>query len=149
MSKNNLKVGIIYALLGCMLVAYALLAEPESKLNSLLFGFGFALIAPGLVMIGKFIYWNRPENLPKYQEKIRQENINLHDELKVKMRDKSGYLAFIFGLCAISFSMVIFSILGALDIVTSSRLIILYLAGYFIIQIIAYLVFYIKLSKRY
>ena len=35
MSKNNLKVGVIYVLLGCLLAVYAILT-PESKLNSLL-----------------------------------------------------------------------------------------------------------------
>jgi hypothetical protein len=148
MSKNNLKVGVIYVLLGCLLAVYAILT-PESKLNSLLFGFAFALITPGLMMIGKFFYWSRPENIPKYQEKIRRENIILHDELQVKLRDRSGRITFLFGLCAISASMVVFSILGALDIVASSRLIIFYLAGYIVFQIITYLFIYYKLSKRY
>lgn len=148
MSKTNLKVGVIYVLLGCLLAVYAILT-PESKLNSLLFGFAFALITPGLMMIGKFFYWSRPENIPKYQEKIRRENIILHDELQVKLRDRSGRITFLFGLCAISASMVVFSILGALDIVASSRLIIFYLAGYIVFQIITYLFIYYKLSKRY
>lgn len=148
MSKNNLKVGVIYVLLGCLLAVYAILT-PESKLNSLLFVFAFALITPGLMMIGKFFYWSRPENIPKYQEKIRHENIILHDELQVKLRDRSGRITFLFGLCAISASMVVFSILGALDIVASSRLIIFYLAGYIVFQIITYLFIYYKLSKRY
>lgn len=57
MSKNDFKVGIVYVLLGSLLAVYALMAEPESKLNPLLFGFGFSLITPGLMLIGKFIYF--------------------------------------------------------------------------------------------
>ena len=89
MSKNNLKIGIIYVFLGIILAIYSI-SQVESKLNALLFGFAFALITPGLLMIIKFFYWTRPKNILRYQEKISQEKIMLHDELQVKLRDKSG-----------------------------------------------------------
>ena len=148
MSKNNLKIGIIYVFLGIILAIYSI-SQVESKLNALLFGFAFALITPGLIMIIKFFYWTRPENIPRYQEKISQEKIMLHDELQVKLRDKSGRITFLFGLLIGSISIFIFSILNALDIVISNRLFIIYLGLYFILQILIYLITYYKLSRRY
>lgn len=148
MSKNNLKIGIIYVFLGIILAIYSI-SQVESKLNALLFGFAFALITPGLIMIIKFFYWTRPKNIPRYQEKISQEKIMLHDELQVKFRDKSGRITFLFGLLIGSISIFIFSILNALDIVISNRLFIIYLGLYFILQILIYLITYYKLSRRY
>lgn len=148
MSKNNLRVGIIYVFLGCILAIYSI-SQAESKLNALLFGFAFALIPPGLMMIVKFFYWTRPKNTLRYQEKISQEKIMLHDELQVKLRDKSGCITFLFGLLISSISIVMFSILNALDILINNRLFIIYLGVYFILQILIYLITYYKLSKRY
>lgn len=73
----------------------------------------------------------------------------LHDELQVKLRDKSGRITFLFGLLIGSISIFIFSILNALDIVISNRLFIIYLGLYFILQILIYLITYYKLSRRY
>lgn len=148
MSKNNLKIGIIYVFLGIILAIYSI-SQVESKLNALLFGFAFALITPGLLMIIKFFYWTRPKNILRYQEKISREKIMLHDELQVKLRDKSGRITFLFGLLISSISIFIFSILNALDIVISNRLFIIYLGLYFILQILIYLITYYKLSRKY
>ena len=148
MSKNNLKICIIYVFLGIILAIYSI-SQVESKLNALLFGFAFALITPGLLMIIKFFYWTRPKNILRYQEKISQEKIMLHDELQVKLRDKSGRITFLFGLLISSISIFIFSILNALDIVISNRLFIIYLGLYFILQILIYLITYYKLSRKY
>lgn len=115
----------------------------------MLFGFGGAGIGSGAMMIYKYFYWSKPENRERYAEKISNERIELHDELQEKIRDKSGRYSYIFGLIAISISIVIFSVLGASEIIDNSRIIVLYLGGYFLFQIIIGIVIFNHLLKKY
>lgn len=80
MKKNNLFVGILYMLCGAICLIIALMSDTE--LNSLLFGFSGAFIAPGIVIISKYFYWTSPQNRNKYAERLENENIELHDERK-------------------------------------------------------------------
>ncbi len=147
MKKNNLFVGILYFLVGvaCLLIGWLF----ETKLESLLFGFASGSICGGAVMLWKYYYWTRPENRTKYLEKTENETIELNDERKTKLRDKSGRYAYIIGLLVISVSIVLFSILGSLDIIKNSRLIILYLGGLLVFQYMIGLVIYNHLSNKY
>lgn len=130
-----------------LLLVVAILTD--SRLDSLLFGFGGAGIGSGAMMIYKYFYWSKPENRERYAEKISNERIELHDELQEKIRDKSGRYSYIFGLIAISISIVIFSVLGASEIIDNSRIIVLYLGGYFLFQIIIGIVIFNHLLKKY
>ena len=147
MKKNNLLVGLLYFLVGvgCLIIGLFF----ETKLEGLLSGFAGAGICGGAVMLWKYYYWTRPENRTKYLEKTENENIEFKDERKTKLRDKSGRYAYIIGLIVISVSIVLFSILGSLDIIQNSRLIILYLGGLFWFQYIIGLVIYNHLSNKY
>ena len=147
MKKSNLIVGILYLIAGIACLLAALFTE--SKLNSLLFGFSGAGIGPGLLMICKYFYWTSPKNRGRYQERLENERIELHDELKEKVRDKSGRYAYVLGLFVISISMVVFSVLGALEIIDHSRMIVLYLGGYMIFQIVAGIVIFNRIIKKY
>jgi positive regulator of sigma E activity len=80
---------------------------------------------------------------------LENENIELHDERKEKFRDKSGRYAYLLGLVVISFSIVLFSVLGSLEIITNSKLIILYLGGYLVFQYIAGVVIFRHFNNRY
>ncbi|MEA4848653.1 MAG: hypothetical protein VB106_15600 [Clostridiaceae bacterium] len=147
MKKSNLLAGILYMLSGAICLIAALMFD--TKINSLLFGFAGAFIAPGIVMVSKYFYWTSPKNKNKYAERLENENIELHDERKEKLRDKSGRYAYLMGLAVISFSIVIFSILGELEIIAASKLIILYLGGYFVFQLIVGVIIFRHLSKKY
>ena len=67
------------------------------------------------------------------------------------LRNKSGRYAYNLGLLAAAVSMTAFSILGKLGIVeeSASRLMILFLAGYMVFQILAGWVLYRLLDKKY
>lgn len=121
----------------------------ESKLDSLLFGFSGAGICPGLLMICQYFYWSSPKNRERYQERLENERIEQHDELKEKIRDKSGRYAYMLGLFVISISMVAFSVLGALEIIDNSRIIVLYLGSYFVFQIVVGIVIFNRIIKKY
>ena len=147
MKKINLLEGIAFILGGFIILCIALLTA--SNIDSILIGFGAGGISSGIVMTCKYFYWNTSKNKERYQEKIENENIELHDELKTKLRDKSGRYAYIIGILMISFSMVVFSILGELGIIENSRLVVLYLGGYLIFQIAIGIVIFNQLLKKY
>lgn len=147
MKKSSLITDFVYLAAGIILLTAALLTD--SKLDSLLFGFAAAFICSGSVIICKYFYWNTPENKNRYLERLKNEKIEMQDELKVKVRDKSRRYAYIFGIVIISISLVIFSILGTLEIIDNSRIIILYLGEYLIFQIFAGIAIFNHLLKKY
>ncbi|WP_313164584.1 hypothetical protein [Sedimentibacter sp.] len=147
MKKNNLLIGIMYIIVGVLFFLAATLTD--SKLDSLLFGFAGAGIAPGIMMVYRYFYWNKPGNKERYAERMENEKIEQHDEMKIKLRDKSGRYAYIFGLVAVSISIVAFSVLGQLEIIDNSRMIIFYLGGYLIFQYIIGVVIFNHLLKKY
>ncbi len=147
MKKNNLLEGIAFILGGFIILCIALLTA--SKIDSILIGLGAGGISSGIVMTCKYFYWNTPKNKKRYQKKIENEKVELHDELKIKLRDKSGRYAYIIGILTITFSVLVFSILGELEIIENSRLIVLYLSGYLIFQIVIGIVIFNQLLKKY
>lgn len=52
-------------------------------------------------MIIKYSYWSLPQNVERYKEIQEQEEINLHDELNEKLRDRSGRIAYRMGIWVI------------------------------------------------
>lgn len=147
MKKSNLLAGIMFILGGTILLCVALLTD--SVLDSLLIGLAAGAICSGIVMTCKYFYWIAPKNKERYQEKIANEKIELHDELKTKLRDRSGRYTYAIGLMTVSVSMIIFSILGKLEIIDNSRLIVLYLGGYLIYQIAIGIIIFKQLLKKY
>ena len=88
MKKSNLITGILYVLFGVACLIVALLIE--TKLEGILWGFAGAGIFPGIMMICKYFYWSSPENKERYEERLENERIEQHDELKTKIRDRAG-----------------------------------------------------------
>ncbi|MBB6217905.1 tetrahydromethanopterin S-methyltransferase subunit G [Anaerosolibacter carboniphilus] len=147
MKKSNLYVGLISLFIGIVFLVIAL--NFESSLESLLFGFSGSGIGGGAVVLWKYYYWTRPENKDRYQEKFENANIELHDERKTILRDKSGRYAYIIGLIVLFVSIVIFSIIGSLNIIENSELIITYLAGFLLFQYIIGILIFNHLNKKY
>lgn len=145
--KSNLFIAIINICLGitCLLIALNF----NTKLESLLYGFTGAYICSGAVMLWKYYYWSRPENKARYLEKVENEDIELNDERKIILRDKSGRYAYIIGLIVSVISIVIFSIMGNLNIIENYKLIIVYLSGFVIFQYLIGILIFNQLSKKY
>lgn len=151
MKHDNLKkcfrLGILYFCIGILCLLTACLSE--TRLDSLLCGFAGSGIISGIYMIFKYFYWNAPKRQARYAEKLEQESIELHDELKIQLRDKAGRYTYAIGLCIISFSMVGFAILGSLGILTDANIMIAYLGIYFTLQVILGIIIFRKLMKKY
>ena len=147
MKKSNIITGVLYVLFGvaCLIAAMMI----ETKLEGILWGFAGAGIGPGIVMIGQYFYWSSPKNKARYEERLENERIELHDELKTKVRDKAGRYAYTLGLLIICVSILVFGILGTVEFIDNARMIVLYLSGYLLFQIIAGIVIFDQLMKKY
>ena len=146
MKKTQLISGIIYTLLGLALLLTAIFTNTEI---GMLYGLGGALTGPGLVMMGKYFYWSRPQNRQRYEERLDNERIEMNDELKQKLRDRSGRYAYVLGMVTVSLSIFVIVILEDLGLIGDSRPMILYLAAYLIFQVIAGIAIFNRLLKKY
>lgn len=88
MDKRYLNRGIICVLVGICFILAAVFTE--SALDGLLWGLAGGALGPGIGMIIMHFYWSSPQNIKRYKEKQEQKNIEVHDELNEKLRDKSG-----------------------------------------------------------
>jgi hypothetical protein len=147
MKKNYLNEGMKLLLVGICLVLAA--AFSETAVDGLLWGFAGGALAPGIARIIQHFYWSAPKNQERYREIQEQEDINLHDELNEKLRDKSGRIAYNTGLLIICISEIVFSILGKTGVITDHKIIVLYLFGLFVFQIVIGNVAYHQLRRKY
>ena len=147
MKKSELIFGIVCVLMGIVFLFLAIIVK--SSLGSLLFGFSFAEICIGIVAVYKYFYWNSPKNIQIYKQKIENEKIELNDELKIKLRDKAGRYAYIVSIITISLSIMVFSVLGKLKIINDAIIIVFYLFGYLVFQIVLGVIIFNCLVKKY
>lgn len=146
MKKSQLIIGIIYTLLGLAILLAAIFTDTKI---GILYGIGGALTGPGLAMMGKYFYWSRPKNRQRYEERLENERIEMNDELKQKLRDRSGRYAYMLGLVTVSLSLFVIGILESLGLIGDSLPLVWYLSAYLIFQIIAGIVIFNRLLKKY
>ncbi len=145
MKKSTLAIGIVYTLTGFGFLAAALSAH--SELGSLLCGFAGVAIGLGITSIYKYFDWKAHRNEKEYREK--QELIELHDELKEKLRDKSGRYAYVLGLVVVGIAIPVFAVLNQLHLIESSSVLVIFLFFYLIFQYVAGVVIFKFLLKKY
>lgn len=112
MKKSILYSGIGYLVVGVLLMAVASLTV--SKFEALLWGFGGAGIGSGISLLWKYLYWSRPEKISSYSEKLRNEKIELEDERKIILRDKSGCITYRIMIGIYCVLIVILSVMSAI-----------------------------------
>lgn len=147
MKKSYIITAIVEVMIGicCLLAALFM----NSRLDSLLCGFAGAGIGTGCYMIYKYVYWTDPKRRKEYDEKLQQEQIELHDELKEKVRDKAGRYAYVLGLVIIGISIPVFVMLDKLQIIKSSSILIFFLFFYLIFQYVSGIVIFKHLLKKF
>lgn len=147
MKKSNFFTGIAYLIVGIFFGIIAGLTD--TKLESLLWGFTGGGLGGGSMLLWKYFYWNCPNNKDKYAQRLEHESIELHDERKEKFRNQSGRYAYILGLITVCISIVIFSVLDALEIVQHTKALVLYLGVYLIFQYVAGVLIFRHLNNKY
>lgn len=149
MKKRDLwtGIGMIAAGLLCLLAALSW----ATPLGGLFCGLCGALTVPGIAQVCKYVKWSSPKNAPVYRERLEQERIELRDERKSMLRDKSGRYAYILGLFTLAAAILVLYLLEALGMIgwRETRLLILFLGIYILFQAIAGIVIYRLLEKKY
>lgn len=113
MKKTMLYTGILYMLFGFVCLTIAL--TTTFKLESLLWGFAGTGICPGAIMIGKYFYCSSSKHQAEYERRLKKEAIDLTDERKIMLRDRSGRIAYSAMLLLQLVLVFLFSILSILD----------------------------------
>ncbi|MBP3493667.1 MAG: hypothetical protein J6J83_03530 [Oscillospiraceae bacterium] len=147
MKRSNLTAALCYLLVGGVCLALGVLTE--TKLDGILFGLAGAGICPGVLMLGQCIYRRTPEHAQQYAEKQAQERIEQKDELKEMLRGKAARYLYGLQVKVVALSMLVFSVLGSLELVEGSRTVVLYLGGFLALQLIAGVVIFNRLLRKY
>lgn len=148
MKRSMLYTGIGYAIFGGICIIVSLIFE--FRFEGFLWGLGGAGIGPGIMIIWKYIYWSKPQNRDEYNERLRVEKIEMYDERKIMLRDKSGGITYRIMLGVYCVLTVIFSILSTMGYFTPfSKYIVMGLCFLMILQFVCGLVVYHSLNKRF
>ena len=117
----------------------------ETKLEAF-YGASLAQYLPRNYDDMQIFLWSSPENKKGDTKSVwRTNGIEQHDELKTKIRDRAGKICpqlKTAGCLFLHFSFSVFS--GALEVIDNARMIVLYLSGYLLFQVIAGIVILIS-----
>ena len=149
MKKRELWFGLGMIAGGILFLLAALLLE--TPLDSLFCGFFGAFTAPGAVQVYKYVKWTKLETPDSYQRHLEEEQIELRDERKSMLRDRSGRYAYVLGMLLACAALVAFSILGKLGVVpeAAAELLVYFLAAFLLVEFAAGILIYKRLEKRY
>lgn len=95
MKRSNMIYGLIHVILSGISLCIAITFD-ANKMSGVFYGLTGAFVAGGIVNIAQYFFWKRHNE--KYEEKLEIERIEQQDELKQKLRDKSGRYAYLFGM---------------------------------------------------
>ena len=149
MKKKELWFGLGMIAGGILFLLAALLLE--TPLDSLFCGFFGAFTGPGVMQVYKYVKWTKLETADSYQRHLEEEQIELRDERKSMLRDRSGRYAYVLGMLLACAALVAFSILGKLGVVpeAAAELLVYFLAAFLLVEFAAGILIYKRLEKRY
>ena len=61
---------------------------------SMLRGCGIAWVVSGAIQLKRKLYYAKPEHQAEYEEKQKEQRINLQDERKIMLRQKAGHVTY-------------------------------------------------------
>ena len=146
MKKNMLYVGIIYFICGILLVLLATFTE--FSFEAFIWGLSGAALGPGVCMILQYMYWSKPERAVDYEEKIKNQRIEMNDERRIMLRDKAGRITNQIMCYVLVILIFIVSILSVFSVMVISKWVLVVLGLLILFQFICSVVVYNQLDKR-
>ena len=144
MKKSNLIYGLIYSILAGISLYVAIFFD--NKMTGIFYGMTGAFGCGGIATVIRYFYWRK--NKEKYQEKLEIKEIEQNDELKQKLRDKAGKYTYWIGMFIIALSIMVYLVLGVLNIMDTEHIVI-YLGAYLISQVFIGVIVFNHLLKKY
>ena len=144
MKKSNLIYGLIYSILAGISLYVAIFFD--NKMTGIFYGMTGAFGCGGIATVIRYFYWRK--NKEKYQEKLEIKGIEQNDELKQKLRDKAGKYTYRIGMFIIALSIMVYSVLGVLNIMDTEHIVI-YLGVYLLSQVFIGVIVFNHLLKKY
>ena len=145
MKRSNIIYGLTCIILSGISLYIAIIFD-ANKMSGVFYGLTGALGVGGIVSIAQYFYWKRHNE--KYEEKLEIERIEQQDELKQKLRDKSGRYAYLIGMSITALSIMAYSLLGVLNIM-DTEYIVIYLSIYLISQLFIGKIVFNYLLRKY
>lgn len=145
MKRSNIIYGLTCIILSGISLYIAIIFD-ANKMSGVFYGLTGALGVGGIVSIAQYFYWKRHNE--KYEEKLEIERIEQQDELKQKLRDKSGRYAYLIGMSITALSIMAYSLLGVLNIM-DTEYIVIYLSIYLISQLFIGIIVFSHLLRKY
>ena len=145
MKRSNIIYGLTCIVLSGISLYIAIIFD-ANKMSGVFYGLTGALGVGGIVSIAQYFYWKRHNE--KYEEKLEIERIEQQDELKQKLRDKSGRYAYLIGMSITALSIMAYSLLGVLNIM-DTEYIVTYLSIYLISQLFIGKIVFNHLLRKY
>lgn len=145
--KNEWIYGLCYGVAGLVFLFLAI--NTNTVFTSLFWGFCGAFLSIGLGRIIRSIYWSDPKRSQRHQKLEELKQIEQHDELKEMLRNQSGRIAYLMGLFVLCISIVVFAFLGQAGLLMDAKVFVLYLGGYLLFQIVAGIIVFYYLLKKY
>ncbi len=100
MKKKDIITSCICIAIGIAMIIIGLTIDIEYYYASMFFSMGIAGTTASVVWLIKHIHNTKPENIEAYQEKVREQNINMKDERKNQIRHRSGYITWLITIIA-------------------------------------------------
>ncbi|MDY3082176.1 MAG: hypothetical protein SOR54_02700 [Clostridioides difficile] len=146
MKKNMLYLGIVYFICGILLVLWATFTE--FSFEAFIWGLSGAALGPGVCMILQYMYWSKPERALDYEEKIKNQRIEMNDERRIMLRDKAGRITNQIMSYVLVILIFIVSILSVFSVMVISKWVLVVLGLLILFQFICSVVVYNKLDKK-
>lgn len=147
MKKRDFYFGLACVILGAGLIVSGMVLN--TRLSGIICGGGGGILGSGIGQLCRWWKWSRPENVDAYREKLEQEQIDLRDERKTMLRDKSGRYAYLFSMALCLAAIFVLCVLYLLEVADFAQPLAQLLVLYLIIQYVSGLIIYQHLSEKY
>lgn len=109
--KKNGVVALLLFICGIALIIMGLSIETLTH-GSTIFGMGWGFIGGAVVTFYMYVYMLDPKNKSQYEEHLKKEKINLHDERKIMLREKSGRITYVIMFVVLIILNIVFTFIG-------------------------------------
>ena len=141
MKKNIIGWNLLLFICGMIFVLMGLFIKTLAY-GSSIFAMGCGFIGASIGAIHKNFRWLKSENKPIYEKHLKNEKINLNDERKIMLRQKSGQITYAIMFVVLTILNIVFTFIGV------EKWIIFTLWGVIAFKYICGVVIFYYLSKK-